>query len=330
MSKRFKKYPSIENSYREKFIDTIRMIVPSSEKWITLEKIHGASIQLYYDDKGFNYGKRNSFINGSFFNSHNILPKYEENIKAIWEEVNKNRKIKDLPIRIFGEIFGGKYNGKYSRIKSVQKEVEYCQEIDAIFFDLMIGDDFIPYCRAMKTFEEYDIPYIKPLAILPLDLALQYQNDFDSKIGQDYYNLPIIKGNTCEGTVIKPYENEYKTHRGSRVIIKNKNEKFTEKRRVKKVSKLAPFSDKANELIADLESYITENRFNAVFSKDEYTKKDFGMFLGDFVKDLREDAKKDNVAFESIDVNETRRVNKLINKKAVMFIKKLFFSKVEF
>lgn len=330
MTERFKKYTSIENSYREKFIDAIISIVPKEQEWCVLEKIHGANIQIYYDDKGFNCGKRKSFINGSFYNSHNILPKYEENIKAIWEEVNKNRKIKDLPIRIFGELFGGKYNGKYSRVKCVQKEVEYCQEIDAMFFDIMIDDDFLPYYKAMEIFEKYDIPYLKPLAILPLDLALEYQNDFDSKIGQDYYNLPIIKGNTCEGTIIKPLNNEYKTHRGSRVIIKNKNAKFKEKRSVKKVSKLAPFSDKANELITNLESYITENRFNAVFSKEEYTQKDFGMFLGDFVKDLREDAKKDNVAFESIDVNETRRVNKLINKKVVMFIKRLFFSKVEF
>ena len=191
----------------------------------------------------------------------------------------------------------------------------------------MIGNELICYKNAIQVFDKYSIPYIKPLAICKLELALKYKNDFPSTICE-YYGLEVQQKNICEGTVIKPYCHEYSTYNGSRIILKNKNKAFSEKKHTKVKSEIPELSEKANKLISELESYITENRFNAVFSKKEYTKQNFGMCLGDFIKDLREDAKKDGVKFDEIEAEESKRVNKTINTKSVTFIKELFFNKI--
>lgn len=318
---KFVSYSSIENSYRERFVNSIKNTVPKEETWIILEKIHGCSVQIYYDKDGFRYGKRNSFINGSFYNSHNVLPKYEEKIKKIYEEYKK-------PIRIFGELFGGLWDGKVLEMK-VMKGVEYSKYIDAIFYDMMIGDKIIPYMDTCMILFEQKIPYLKPLSFCSLDDALKFPNKFPSTIPKNLYGLPTKKDNICEGIVIKSYEHEYITPRGSRAILKSKNKKFAEKQKVGVVKINIELTEDANKLIAILESYITENRFNSVLSKENYGKKDFGIFIGKFARDVFKDAENDEVDLNKVDKVEMSRVNKLMNKKIVEVCKDLFFKQAQ-
>ena len=113
--------------------------------------------------------------------------------------------------------------------------------------------------------------------------------------------------NLCEGIVIKPFGAEFKTTMGSRVIIKKKNEEFFEKSKMPK-SKPDKFVDylKDSEAIAP---YINENRFNAVFSKEPYTKGNFGDFIKAYAQDVVEDAQKD-----SVEVKNIRNLNNIIAK----------------
>jgi len=312
---KFKEYSSIKQISNKSLLCQAEYLVPKEEKWCATEKVHGANILLYYDEEGFDYGNRSSFIRGSFYNSHNVLPKYEDNIKQIYEKYKK-------PIIIYGEIYGGLWNNETLELR-VQKGIQYSKYINVVFFDLKIDDKFIAYKEAIEIFKEFKIPYLEPLKIGTLEEVLEYPNDFDSMIPL-LNGLPIVENNTCEGTVIKPFEGDYTTNGGSRVIIKNKNKKFSEKGKKIKI-KLKELSQEANELISNLSSYITENRFDAVFSKEQYTKKDFGIFLGRFVKDLLNDAKDDKIDIKSVSNEEKSRITKIINKKSVELIKDLFF-----
>ena len=42
----FTKYNSIENSYRQKFIDKILLELPRDTQYVVTEKIHGANFQF--------------------------------------------------------------------------------------------------------------------------------------------------------------------------------------------------------------------------------------------------------------------------------------------
>jgi hypothetical protein len=72
-----------------------------------------------------------------------------------------------------------------------------------------------------------------------------------------------IPDNICEGVVIQPFVyTEY--HTGSAVMLKNKNDKFLEKNRIKK----EPLSlEMNNDFIANAECYLTENLAESIISK---------------------------------------------------------------
>jgi hypothetical protein len=64
----FKKYNSIENSYREKFLEKIKSIVPPTEKWVVTEKIHGSNFSFIYDVENLTCAKRTGLINENICN----------------------------------------------------------------------------------------------------------------------------------------------------------------------------------------------------------------------------------------------------------------------
>lgn len=98
----------------------------------------------------------------------------------------------------------------------------------------------------------------------------------------------------CEGNVIKPIEPAY-FWSGSRVILKNKNEKFSEiskskSNKVKKEKQEVKLSDEANKLFEIANTYITENRLRNVLSKmEKITDRHFGVVVGNFIKDTMTD-----------------------------------------
>ena len=112
--------------------------------------------------------------------------------------------------------------------------------------------------------------------------------------------LPAIDDNICEGIVIRPVVPMY-LRNGSRVLIKSKNERFAEKKSVKKRNKLfaepIPFSEALQTLIAEGEAYVTVNRLINVVSHigEVHFPKDFGKVMGLFSKDVLDDFSKSTV-----------------------------------
>jgi len=59
----FKKWPKIQNSYQQKFIDVFLAEFPKleDETFVVTEKLHGRNVQIYFEpNKPWKVGKRSS------------------------------------------------------------------------------------------------------------------------------------------------------------------------------------------------------------------------------------------------------------------------------
>ena len=111
---------------------------------------------------------------------------------------------------------------------------------------------------------------------------------------------------------------------GSRVIIKNKNEKWEEKaKRPKRVRQAQEIPEIVVQLQEQILEYVTDNRMSNVISKiGPPTMKDMGKILGMFANDVLDDfVKEHGDEMEKLDKNEQKMVTKVINKPAVDLVK---------
>lgn len=144
--------------------------------------------------------------------------------------------------------------------------------------------------------------------------------------------MPAIDDNICEGVVIRPVEPCY-LRNGSRVIIKNKNERFAEKKSGKKRNKLfaepVSFSDALKSLILEAETYVNENRLANVVSHigEVHLPKDFGKVMGLLSKDVLADFLKEHGGeFGALDKCEQKTFNKEVNKFSSALVKQVYMS----
>ncbi|MCY0977888.1 hypothetical protein PGH12_16125 [Chryseobacterium wangxinyae] len=158
-----------------------------------------------------------------------------------------------------------------------------------------------------------------------LDEALKFSNVFDSKIPA-WLGLPEIENNMCEGTILKTLKTKYFGN-GSRVILKNKNEKWTEKskmvRKDRAIQNEVRFSENAQNIWEEIKKYATANRLNNVVSKiGEFEPKMIGKVIGLFTQDILEDFEKYfPKVFTTIEKEEQKRINKKLNSLVIDVIK---------
>ena len=115
---------------------------------------------------------------------------------------------------------------------------------------------------------------------------------------------------------------------GIRVMIKNKNAKFaekkSEKRRPKDQKPPVVFTDNFHKLIDKADLFVTENRLDNVISHigEVHIPKDLGKLLGMYCKDIIDDFLKENATdFYNLDKNEQKSFNKQVNQLALKVIK---------
>ena len=159
--------------------------------------------------------------------------------------------------------------------------------------------------------------------------CLNYPNDFQSKIS-GWLGLPQIEDNICEGVVIRPTVPMF-FRNGKRVIIKSKNDKFSEKKTTKKsVVKLEEstlYSDMLTNILCELESFVTENRLNNVASHigEVSMPRDFGKLIGLMSKDVFDDFMKQfEDDYNALDKEEQKVLTKKISKWVSALVKKVY------
>lgn len=333
----FKTYNSIENAYQTRTIDQIRMQGFGDEVFIVQEKVHGANFSFFTDGKEVKIAKRTAFVekDEKFYNAHQILERYRKNVIEVFEKVKTIYPDIETVV-IYGELFGGGY--KHKEVDSVkdaikvQKGVEYSPYNEFYAFDIKLnGTTYLDTDLVNQIFDETGFFYAKILFQGTLEEALKFPNDFDSKIPA-WLGLPEIENNMCEGTIIKTLKTKYFGN-GSRVILKNKNEKWTEKSKVvrkqnKSVQKQINFSEKAQNIWDEIQKYATINRLNNVVSKiGEFEPKMVGKVIGLFAQDILEDFEKDfpDVS-KTIEKEEQKRINKKLNSLVIDIVKEELIS----
>ena len=335
----FKKYSSIENTFDTAFMEEIRVQGFDKKEFVVQEKIHGSNVCLVTDGDVVNFGKRNGFVeeNEKFFDYEELLERYQPKVIALFSKV-KERYPDVRTLTVFGEMFGGKY--PHPDVKNstktlvIQKGVYYCPFHEFYAFDLYISTDssgrFLSVDEVDMFFEQGGFFYAKTLFRGVLDECLRYPNDSLSLIA-GWLGLPPVDDNICEGIVIRPVEPTYLSN-GARVMLKSKNERFAEKKSVKKrAPKLyvePSYSEQLNELLAVAEDYVTENRLNNVVSKIGHVSlpKDTGKLMGLFSKDILEDFMKEHSSnYALLEKSEQKILNKHVNAAATNLIKAVYF-----
>lgn len=320
----FKKYSGIENSYRVEFIKKIQEEGFDKEQYVVQEKIHGANFSFYINKTKIKCAKRTGFItkDEKFFNYKAVCDFYSPSLRYLFDHINKF--VPELEeVVVVGELFGGIYPHESiapTNEGNVQKEVYYSNRQDFIAFDLKINGRFQPVDEANKLFDFANIPRSTTLFTGTLEECLKYPNSFESTIAGDI-GLPEIPNNTCEGVVIRPKKVLYLKN-GSRVMLKNKNDKFTEKRSVKARKPQAQLSSEILTAIDEVENYIVEARLRNVLSHlGSVTKKDFGKIMQAFTKDILEDFTKDHGnIYNILDKKDRKVITKSISSKAAKMI----------
>jgi Rnl2 family RNA ligase len=336
MKDMFVKYNSIENSYREEFLSRIKSHGFWGMDYVVQEKVHGSNIS-FWTSNGINFeaGKRTAPLESSdkFYNFQKILEKHKDPFSKIYKQL-KLAYPEMEQMTLFGELIGGNYPhkevAKDNSALKVQKGIHYCPHNEFYAFDIKInGATYLDVDTVNPLFESAGLLYAKTLFQGSLNECLKYPNAFDSTIPEDL-GLPALSPNICEGVVIRPMKNCF-FNGGNRVILKNKNEKWSEKIKLeKKIRISAPLSEQVILLQEAILAYVTENRFQNLLSKTgEFTKSEFGKTLGLLSKDVVDDFKKDySESFGKLDRKEQKQITKFIAKPCAALIHQYLYEDV--
>lgn len=333
----FRKYPSIENAYRNEWVEKIKMQGYGDIPYCITEKIHGSNTQIDYNykTKEFEYCKRTCTIEAdeACYNVQKCFDEIKEPVVELAMYLAPTVKGDLETVKVYGEVFGGSYPHKDiqkdNHASKVQKGVYYSQHNQWKAFDIaytlvgdektyfLSGEDFFLACNAVEI---DTVPLLKVTD--SLDEALSYPNDGES-IVYEYYKLPKLEDNIMEGVVIKPWKIDAWIGQ-SRVILKNKNEKFAEKSHERKVNVQIEIPEKVKQAMEEISAYITENRVNNVISHlGEVKVEDFGKVLGLASKDALEDYKKDFGTLNLMEKKEEKMVTKYLQSEMANLVKKI-------
>ena len=330
----FKKYSEIENTYRQKEIEKIRKsgFANKNIEYVVTEKVHGSNFSFITDGKKVLVAKRTSVLTEEeipkFFNAKLMLEKYKENVISLFEELFGKEVEEQKIVQIFGEHFGGVYGEKSEpgHIR-IQKEVHYAPFNDFIVFDIRvkIGETefWLSWDKVKKIAENNGFKVVPELFRGTFEEALEYPNEFITKV-PELYGLEPIKGNIAEGVVIKPIESlHFKT--GERVILKNKNDKFKEKGKIKKskIKNQINLKPEQERWIDEISKYFEVNRINTLLSKGDVQLdwKQFGKISGLFFQDALKDFIKDNPEYNKLDKKEKKLIQRYAQVRASDFIR---------
>lgn len=333
----FKKFNSIENSYQKEFVQSIFDRGFAEIEYVVQEKTHGANLSFITNGKDVISAKRTELIadDENFYNSKAVLEKYKRRVIELFQHLTNGFELNTLTV--FGELIGGGYPHKDVAVnknaKLVQRGIYYSPENEFFAFDILInGEQYLDVETANSLFEKFGFIYADSLFKGSLNGCLEYPNKFKSTIPAKF-GLPELEGNFCEGVVIRPVKPLF-FNSGSRILIKNKNEDWSENNNYIDKNILRQLlhddeelSEKAENLCQEVYKYISANRLNNVISKIGKVdpKKDYGKVLGMFNKDILTDFLKENrTEYDTLEKHESKAVNKFVNKHASQLVAEHF------
>lgn len=302
----FNGYSSLENHHNGKFISKIRELALDSGEWVSREKIHGTNFSVLITADAIQPCKRSGPIlpTENFFGYEIIMKRYALSFKQMQESLELT---KYSSVQVFGEFAGD----------GIQKGVDYGEK-DFYVFDILVHDENgsryitdrgvedIVNCYGFKIAPLIGRGTFEDLIKLPNDFQI-IVNRYNEKASEDLESansqvwlLEEGTDNIAEGYVLKPNEPKYLPN-GSRVAIKCKNSKFSEKKKSDKlIQPPKELSEADANLLTEFSEYATWNRVSNVVSKiGEVTAKDFGKVMGLTLQDIFVEAER-----EGLEINQ--------------------------
>ncbi|MDL1964179.1 MAG: hypothetical protein LWW98_07580 [Deltaproteobacteria bacterium] len=331
---RFRKYFDIENSYRKKFIDIIVAEKKDKGEFVVQEKAHGANLSFWYDGNDLQSAKRTSFIKDNFYNHTPVEDKNRERVKKLYA-ILKKEGCDFSELAVYGELIGGTYPHKDVKKDTsatrIQKGIFYTPHNEFYAIDVAIDGQLIDVDKFNRFMEKAGFLYAKTMFRGRFEECLKYSNSFSSQIAV-WLGLPEIEDNICEGIVIKPVIPEFLSDT-TRVILKNKNEKWAEKARARDRPQKPQMtlSEKGEKLFNEMVSLITENRLRNVLSKiGPIEQKEFGKLIQLFSKDILEDFFKDYLEeYNGLEKKEQKQLTRKLNKQCAELLRRNFSNIVD-
>ena len=327
MTKQFTKFPSLENTYRQKEIDKIIMM-DIKDKWVVTEKVHGANFSFWVYKNlesgkiDINCAKRSGWIDEAekFFNYKLVLEKYRPMLEKL-----RNDLLDDFVI--YGEMYGG----------NIQSGMCYKLEQDFVAFDMrrINADESLSLpldkLTTLTLVNDYNIPVTPLIGVYDsFEEALAIEESFTSKLIREDFNGKE-EHKEAEGVVIEPDTAVYETN-GSRVYFKKKTKRFLEKGGKPNIKHKSPviLQESVKVKLEEALVFLNRNRFESVVSKiGEVTIKDIGKVMGlltqDIVVDMEKDLEQDvDSWFET--KGEKQLFMKNLQKTAQDFVKPILLS----
>lgn len=293
----FKKWHSIENSYRQKYIDSCLDMHPElrDETYIITEKLHGSNFSWVFSP-GFpiRAASRNNYLDVYSSFQGVLIPQLMTDSAHIISCMQKHADLTKSIVRLYGELIG----------RGIQKGVDYGDTKRILYFGVITSTDDL---YTLLPFEELE-EFLWPNEIVPVVAkvkGLQATIDFDT----DFDSLVVGKpDNICEGVIIQPHTRVYYDGYGSPFLLKKKNEKFKEKARAKKPRVV---DSEVERLNLEFLSYLTDNRLQSVFSKQSEIENpsQIGNYIRLVLVDAKEDFVKDFCAdIESLNKSQKKQI----------------------
>jgi len=331
---RFRKYFDIENSYRKKFLKSLAVEKLDQGEFVVQEKAHGANLSFWYDGKDLKSAKRSSFIQDNFYDYMPVEDKNRERVKKLYA-ILKKEGCDFTELGVYGELVGGTYPHKDvekdTSATRIQKGIFYTAHNEFYAIDVAIDGQLIDVDKFNHVMEKAGFLYAKTIFRGTFEECLKYSNSFPSQISV-WLGLPELEDNICEGVVIKPAIPKFLSDK-TRVILKNKNEKWAEKAKARDRPKKPKMtlSEKSEELFNEMESLITENRLCNVLSKTgPIGQKEFGKLIQLFSKDILDDFFKDYLEeYNGLEKKEQKQLTRKLSQKSAELIRLNFMNIVD-
>lgn len=322
----FKKYESITNSYDNKFMTKIKEEVNPDQSWVVLEKVDGSNFSVINTNSNdeLTCARRNDILGetASFFNFQAAISPIKENlIKLVQYIKHEYVDVDVVHIQIYGELF---HNG-------VQGRVKYTNIPTIMVFDITINYKFIDFDKMYNLCKMFNIFVTEPLFRGTLDDCLAYPNTYSSTIPKLLnYLVDNPEKNICEGNVIRPVIEHRLIRHNERVIIKNKNEKFSENIHIPKVKIEVNLTDIEQDILNELLEKINTNRLLSAISKmGEVDIKMFSSIMKEVSTDIFNEFKQGDNWDDYMKIEDANRryINKTVSSETSKLIKDYFIKK---
>ncbi|BBM86880.1 RNA ligase family protein [Candidatus Uabimicrobium amorphum] len=320
----FKHYKSIQNTSSQKYINKLVTQRRTSGSFIVQEKIHGANFSLWCDGKEVKYGRRKGFTEkGDFYDYSAIQQDCQEKVTRLYNILQEKGITQ---VAVFGELFGGFYphpsTTEDKEVPIIQQKIYYSPHLQFCAFDILADEQFISVRESNKLFAEVGFFYAKTLFSGSFEECMKYPNFFPTTIPASL-GLPEMEDNICEGVIIRSDDRSFFST-FQRVVLKNKNERWEEKKIVK-VDEV-DLSEEANTLLGELLSCVTANRLRNVISKiEQISENSFGTLMKELSRDVWDEFNKTyQLDFEKLDKFSQKKLRKQTNTACAALITENF------